>query len=124
MLRHSIMMTLLLMSTFAFCPHPAHGQAVPKIAGPYVTVYRPASDRFPGPDTRELKAGTDYAEWVPNDQAFILGPDHCWHAFGITHPLTSPENVHDGEQVTLSICLCAAGMASGIANQSKAPTSM
>lgn len=30
-------------------------QDVPRLAGDYVTVYRPAGDRFPGPDTRELK---------------------------------------------------------------------
>jgi beta-fructofuranosidase len=71
--------------------------AVPEIAGEYVTVYRPDGDRFPGPSTPELTAGEFYAEWVPNDHAIIKGPDNCWHAFGITHPLTSTENVHEGE---------------------------
>lgn len=70
---------------------------VPRIAGPYVTIYQAAADRFPGPDTVELKAGQLYEEWVPNDHAFIQGPDKRWHLFGITHPLTSPERVHEGE---------------------------
>lgn len=70
---------------------------LPKIVGEYVTVYRPQGDRFPGPDTRELKAGKLYDEWVPNDHAIIKGSDGCWHAFGITHPLTSTEAVHEGE---------------------------
>lgn len=70
---------------------------VPRLEGPYVRVYRPAGDRYPGPDTHELKAGEWYADWVPNDHAFVKGPDRRWHAFGITHPLTSTANVHDGE---------------------------
>ena len=78
-------------------PCVVHGQAVPKIVGTYVTVYRPTGDRFAGPDTRELKAGEYYSDWVPNDHAILRGPDDRWHAFGITHPLTSAENIHDGE---------------------------
>jgi beta-fructofuranosidase len=69
----------------------------PRIDGGYVTVYRPAGDRFPGPDTEELKAGQWYESWVPNDHAIIRGPDERWHAIGITHPLTSTKRVHDGE---------------------------
>jgi beta-fructofuranosidase len=70
---------------------------VPRIVGDYVTVYRPQGDRFPGPDTRELKAGAWYDQWVPNDHAILQGPDGRWHAFGITHPLTSTDAVHEGE---------------------------
>ena len=70
---------------------------IPEIAGEYVTVYRPAGDRYGGPDTPELRAGAWYEEWVPNDHAVVRGPDGRWHAFGITHPLTSPARVHDGE---------------------------
>ncbi|MFC1596516.1 family 43 glycosylhydrolase [Planctomycetota bacterium] len=69
----------------------------PKIEGEYVAVYRPAGDRFAGPDTTELKAGQWYADWVPNDHAILKGPDGRWHAFGITHPLTSTDRVHEGE---------------------------
>lgn len=69
----------------------------PRRIGDYVTVYRPAGDRFPGPDTPELKAGQWYDDWVPNDHAIILGPDQRWQAFGITHPLTSTADVHEGE---------------------------
>ncbi len=70
---------------------------VPSIDGAYVTVYRPAGDRFPGPNTTQLKAGQFYEDWVPNDHAIVKGPDKRWHAIGITHPRTSPEYVHDGE---------------------------
>ncbi len=76
---------------------PAAGVKVPRIAGKYVTVYRPAPDRFAGPDTHELKAGQLYRDWVPNDHAIIKGSDQRWHAIGITHPLTTPTHVHDGE---------------------------
>lgn len=71
--------------------------ATPRIVGPWVTVYRPEPDRFDGPDTVELTAGRIYAEWVPNDHTVVRGPDGRWHALGITHPITSPANVHDGE---------------------------
>lgn len=69
----------------------------PRIDGEYVTVYRPARDRFDGPDTTELKAGRWYDDWVPNDHAILKGRDGRWHAFGITHPLTSTDRVHEGE---------------------------
>jgi len=75
-------------------------QAVPCLAGEYVTVYRPAGDHFPGPDTRELKAGQFYEHWVPNDHAIVRGNDGRWRAVGITHPLTSPQNIHDGEYLS------------------------
>ena len=70
---------------------------IPKIDGDYVHVYKPAGDVFPGPDTVELKAGHYYEEWAPNDHTFVRDATGRWHAFGITHPLTSPQNVHDGE---------------------------
>ena len=60
---------------------------IPSIVGPYVTVYRPLGDRYPGPDTPQLKAGQFYPDWVPNDHAIIKGSDERWHAIGITHPL-------------------------------------
>ena len=77
--------------------HSEETPKIPRLAGEYVTVYRPAADRFPGPDTKELKAGQWYDDWVPNDHAIVKGPDACWHAFGITHPLTSTQRVHEGE---------------------------
>jgi beta-fructofuranosidase len=70
---------------------------VPRIVGEYVTVYRPAGDRYSGPDTTELKAGQWYERWVPNDHTILKGPDGRWHAFGITHPLTGTDHVHEGE---------------------------
>jgi len=60
--------------------------ASPKIAGPYVRVYIPGEDVFPGPDSPNFKAGQSYSEWVPNDHAILKGPEGRWHALGITHP--------------------------------------
>lgn len=34
-------------------------QDMPRVAGEYVTVYRPAGDHFPALDTRELQADND-----------------------------------------------------------------
>src|ERR1700728_56115 len=70
---------------------------VPYVAGTYSTIYCPARDVFPGPDTLELKAGYGYEEWVPNDHTFIKDLDGRWNLFGITHPLTSTKSVHEGE---------------------------
>jgi beta-fructofuranosidase len=92
-----ISLILVSLASTAFAADADSGVKVPAIAGPYVTVYHPAGDRFPGPDTRQLKAGQFYPDWVPNDHAIIRGTDNRWHAIGITHPLTTTENVHEGE---------------------------
>jgi len=76
---------------------PKQGMKVPRISGEYITVYRAAGDFFPGPDTSELKAGRRYEVWVPNDHTIVKGPDGRWNMFGITHPLTSPNVIHEGE---------------------------
>ena len=73
---------------------------VPRIDGPYVHIYQPAGDAFPGPDVAGLQAGRYYAEWVPNDHCFVKGPDGRWHAFGITHPRTSLDQIHAGENLS------------------------
>jgi beta-fructofuranosidase len=70
---------------------------VPRIEGDWVHVYNPEGDTFPGPDEAELKAGQFYQEWVPNDHCFVKDGDGRWHAFGITHPRTSLDRVHAGE---------------------------
>jgi hypothetical protein len=70
---------------------------IPRIVGDYVTIYRPAGDVFPGPDTKELQAGVWYEDWVPNDHVVLPGPDGAWHAFGIAHPITGLGDVHEGE---------------------------
>ena len=80
-------------------------QPSPQIAGPYVRVYIPGEDIFPGPDSKHFRAGRSYAEWVPNDHAIVKGPDDCWHLFGITHPKPTgfkppaydPATVHEAE---------------------------
>ena len=70
---------------------------VPRIDGEYVNVYKPAGDVFPGPSVGELVAGRRYEEWVPNDHCFVKDTSGRWHAFGITHPRTDLDNVHQGE---------------------------
>jgi len=73
---------------------------IPEIAGEYIHIYEPQGDIFPGPDAPELKAGQYYEAWVPNDHCFIKGQDGRWHMFGITHPMTSLEQVHSGEYLS------------------------
>lgn len=72
---------------------------VPKQENKYVKIYQPDGDYFFGPDTKELKEGSWYKKWVPNDHTFIKGEDGSWHIFGITHPYTDPKkgNIHQGE---------------------------
>ncbi len=71
----------------------------PRLAGPYVPVYRPRPDVYPGPDSEHFRTGETYADWVPNDHFLLKGPDGRWHAFGITHPEPPPshENTHEAE---------------------------
>ncbi len=73
---------------------------VPRIDRPYVHIYKPAGDVYPGPDLGGLQAGRYYAEWVPNDHCFVKGPNKRWHAFGITHPRTSFDQIHAGENLS------------------------
>ena len=70
---------------------------VPRIAGEYVNIYKPAGDVFPGPSAGPLIAGKYYEAWVPNDHCFVKDASGYWHVFGITHPRTDFEDVHLGE---------------------------
>ncbi len=71
---------------------------IPKIKSPFIPVYCPAGDYFPGPDSKHFVAGKWYPEWVPNDHTIIKGPTGCWHAFGITHPTPLGDAyIHEGE---------------------------
>ena len=70
----------------------------PRIAGPYVHVYKPGPDVFPGPDSPHFRAGETYPEWGPNDFSILKGPDGRWHALGITHPVPRADwPIHEGE---------------------------
>ncbi len=73
--------------------------SIPSIASDYVNVYKPVGDVFPGPNAANLIAGQFYEDWVPNDHCLVRDEVGCWHAFGITHPLTGPENIHAGEDL-------------------------
>lgn len=74
---------------------------IPKQSNAYVWIYKPAGDYFFGPDTKNLKEGEWYDEWIPNDHTFVKAEDGRWHIFGITHPLvkTDPlkDGIHEGE---------------------------
>ncbi|WP_083631165.1 family 43 glycosylhydrolase [Labilibacter marinus] len=74
---------------------------IPKQANEFVWIYKPAGDSFFGPDTKYLKEGVWYEEWVANDHTFIQDEEGKWHMFGITHPLVKSEplsaGIHDGE---------------------------
>lgn len=74
---------------------------IPTQANDYVWVYKPSGDYFFGPDTKHLKEGEWYEEWVPNDHTFVKDASGKWHIFGITHPLVESdplqEGIHEGE---------------------------
>lgn len=74
---------------------------VPVQENKFVTVYQPKGDYFFGPDSKYLKEGKWYDEWVVNDHAIKKDEEGKWHIFGITHPevLTTPLNkgIHHGE---------------------------
>lgn len=74
---------------------------IPVQSNQFVHVYKPAGDYFFGPDTKYLKEGQWYDEWVANDHTFIKADDGKWHIFGITHPevFSDPlqDGIHDGE---------------------------
>lgn len=59
---------------------------IPEIVSDFIPIYIPQGDVFPGPDSKTLKAGQWYANWVPNDHSIICGPDGFWHGFGCTDP--------------------------------------
>jgi len=97
--------TMLLMGlSTLFCQCKSHGYEkvhIPRQANEFVWIYKPAGDSFFGPDTKHLKEGQWYDEWVPNDHTFVKADDGKWHILGITHPLveTDPlkEGIHEGE---------------------------
>jgi len=74
---------------------------IPKQANEYVWIYKPSGDYFFGPDTKHLKEGQWYDDWVPNDHTFVKDENGKWHIIGITHPLVKSdpirEGIHEGE---------------------------
>ena len=69
---------------------------IPTQSNEFVWVYKPKGDYFYGPDTKNLKEGEWYDDWVPNDHTFVKSEDEKWHIFGITHPLVEPDPLHAG----------------------------
>lgn len=74
---------------------------IPKQSNQYKWVYKPSGDYFSGPDTKHLKEGLWYDNWVPNDHSVVKGEDAKWHIIGITHPLVDIDSldvgIHEGE---------------------------
>lgn len=70
---------------------------LPVLQENYVNVFCPSGNTYAGPNGIELEKGKYYEEWVPNDHGFIQDTRGYWHIFGITHPLTSVKNIHEGE---------------------------
>ncbi|MDU0353403.1 family 43 glycosylhydrolase [Paraglaciecola aquimarina] len=75
---------------------------VPVQQNNFILVYQPKGDVFFGPDTKTLKEGEWYDNWVPNDHGFIKADDGKWHIFGITHPYIAPKHgdIHKGENAS------------------------
>ena len=63
----------------------------------YTLVFRPLPQIYPGPSGAELISGKHYSDWVVNDHCHICDEVGRWHLFGITHPLTTAKNIHEGE---------------------------
>jgi len=79
------------------CKYGNHKKQVPVQENNFIWIYKPQGDIFPGPSTTQLEAGKYYDDWVPNDHTFVKDAEDIWHIFGITHPVTTTENVHEGE---------------------------
>lgn len=62
----------------------------------YVHVYQPAGDIFTGPSSKNLEEGKYYEDWIPNDHTIVKGCDGYWHMYGITHPCTPIDAIHEG----------------------------
>lgn len=96
----SVVFTLTFM-LFSALSLNAQKNYVPIQENKYVTVYKPKGDYFFGPDTKYLKEGKWYDNWVVNDHAIVKDELGKWHIIGITHPevLTNPLNkgIHHGE---------------------------
>lgn len=75
---------------------PEEQLLIPKQANEYVWIYKPSGDYFFGPDTKHLKEGQWYDDWVPNDHTFVKDENGKWHIMGITHPLVESNPIHEG----------------------------
>ena len=71
---------------------------VPVIGSPYRRIFLPGAATYFGRPHPDLNYGETYSEWVPNDHCFIFDRKGFCHIFGITHPLTSCQHIHDGEE--------------------------
>ena len=97
---------------------------VPKVAGPFVNIYKPQADVYPLPTVSTpdgnltYTQGVTYPEWRTNDHTFIKGPDDRWHCFGITKPWVSGDNGHCGEGLCFHAVAPAGTFAQAVTFQS------
>ncbi|MFA5203349.1 MAG: hypothetical protein WC708_02995 [Lentisphaeria bacterium] len=70
----------------------------PVMKSQFRRIFLPKPAKYLGRSGAELEYGKSYSEWVPNDHGFAFDHDGFCHIFGITHPLTSCERIHDGEE--------------------------
>jgi hypothetical protein len=84
---------------------PVPTPPVPKIAGPFINIYRPGPDVYSLPTVTTApkdgaityKQGETYPDWRTNDHTFIKDGNKRWHCFGITRPWIPGDNGHAGE---------------------------
>jgi hypothetical protein len=85
-------------------PRPAiHPPRIPKVAGPFINIYKPQADLYALPTVKTpdgnftYTQGETYPDWRVNDHTFLKDGQNRWHCFGITRPWNSGDNGHSGE---------------------------
>jgi len=96
-MRNVKIITIFIFTLISACNYSGQNIKVPVQENKFIWIYNPKGDNYPGPTTQQLAAGKFYDVWVPNDHTFVKDLDGIWHIFGITHPVTTIENVHEGE---------------------------
>ncbi len=96
-MRNSKIIVIFILILVSACNNSRRKIQIPVQENNFIWIYKPQGDIFPGPSTPQLEAGKYYNDWVPNDHTFVKDVEGIWHIFGITHPVTTTENVHEGE---------------------------
>ena len=74
-------------------PNSIRNPRIPKVAGPFVNIYKPQADVYTLPTVKTpdrnhcFVQGTTYPDWRTNDHTFIKDDKNRWHCFGITPAL-------------------------------------
>lgn len=105
-IRHAVsLFSVALAGILQAAPDAADTAPVPKLAGPFIHIYRPGPDVFTLPTVTTLpkdgsityQQGQVYQDWRTNDHTFIRDGNNRWHCFGITKPWLPGDNGHSGE---------------------------